>query len=112
MIKAVAFDLWETLITENRDRSREQAQLRLANLERVLVERGYVATAEAIDRAYRELWQQCHELYWRHDLDVSCRRQIEHFLESLQLDPRAFDEPALAALEQAYAYAAVELPPD
>jgi putative hydrolase of the HAD superfamily len=111
MITAVAFDLWETLITEDGERAHAQTRLRLTRLERILAERGFGATAEAIENAYRDLWRRCHELYWINDRDVPCRRQIELFLESLALDGASFDEPALDALEEAYAMAAVELPP-
>lgn len=111
VVTAVAFDLWETLITENGDRAREQTRLRLTRMERILAEHGFAATAQAIEEAYRALWQQCHQLYWRYDRDISCRRQIEHFLESLALDPHSFSEAALDALEEAYANAAVELLP-
>ena len=46
------------------------------------------------------------------DLDVPCRRQIEHFLEELELDPHSFAEPVLEALEDAYANAALEILPN
>jgi putative hydrolase of the HAD superfamily len=111
MITAVCFDLWETLLTETAERSRRTEQLRLRRMEEVLSARGFEAAAERIDLAYRQLWQRCHDLYWSADHDVPCRRQIEHFLEALALDSATFDEPALAALEDAYAYAALEILP-
>ena len=109
MIKAVSFDLWETLITDTPALSREQERLRLTRMEQVLASSGYSALADRIEHAYRALWQKCHELYWSADVDVPCRRQIEHFLEALEL--RVDDETTLEALEDAYAHAAVEVPP-
>ena len=111
MLRAIAFDLWETLITDTPDVSREQEHLRMTRMEEILTARGHGALATKIERAYRVLWHRCHELYWSEDKDVPCRRQIEHFLEELQLDPSAFDEQTLAELEEAYASAAVEIPP-
>ena len=105
-IRAVAFDLWETLITDTPEQSRKQERLRLQRMEEIL---GARATAERIEHAYREIWQRCHDLYWSADVDVPCRRQIEHLVEELRLD---IDAPTLDALEEAYAHAAVEILPN
>ncbi len=109
MIKAIAFDLWETLITDTPALSREQERLRLTRMEEILAASGYGALADRIEHAYRAWWHRCQELYWSVDRDVPCRRQIEHFLEELEL--KIDDEPTLAALEDAYAHAAVEVLP-
>ena len=111
MIRAIAFDLWETLLTDTPELSRAQERLRLERMEQTLAARGMVGEARRIEEAYRKLWHRCHELYWSVDRDVPCRRQIEHFLEALELDVASFDEAALAELEHAYANAAVEIPP-
>jgi putative hydrolase of the HAD superfamily len=111
MIKSVSFDLWETLLTDTPELSRRQERLRLDRMEQVLVERGFAQTAERIEKAYRHLWHRCHEQYWSRDEDIACRVQIEHFLEALDLDPATFDEPSLAALEEVYANAAIEVLP-
>jgi putative hydrolase of the HAD superfamily len=110
-VKAIAFDLWETLITDTPEVSLAQQQLRLERMESILAGRGLVAAAERIHRAYRDMWHRCQELYWSSDVDVPCRRQIEHFLEELDLDPTSFDEGALDELEQAYARAALDVLP-
>jgi putative hydrolase of the HAD superfamily len=110
-LRAIAFDLWETLLTDTPELSRAQEALRLERMERALVARGFSAEAHRIEEAYRRLWRRCLELYWSVDRDVPCRRQIEHFLEALELDPATFDEEVLAELEHAYAMAAVEIPP-
>jgi len=111
MITAVAFDLWETLLTDTPELSRRQERLRLDRMERVVAERGFAAEAERIEQTYRKLWHRCHELYWSRDEDIACRVQIEHFLEALDLDVETFDEPSLAALEEVYANAAVDVLP-
>jgi putative hydrolase of the HAD superfamily len=111
MIRAVAFDLWETLITDTPELSRRQERLRLSRMEEILTATGFGAAADRIEHAYRSLWHRCHELYWSGDLDVPCRRQIEHFLEALELDPASFGEPALEQLESAYARAALDILP-
>lgn len=109
MLRAVAFDLWETLITDTPELSREQERLRLTRMEEILTAHGHGALADRIEHAYRALWHRCHDLYWSSDVDVPCRRQIEHFLDELQLEVR--DETMLEALEDAYAGAALEVLP-
>ena len=110
-LRAVAFDLWETLITDTPELPRQQERLRLTRMEEILTAHGLGDLADRIEQAYRALWHRCHDLYWSMDLDVPCRRQIEHFLEELELDPHAFDETVLEALEDAYAGAALEILP-
>jgi putative hydrolase of the HAD superfamily len=112
MITAVAFDLWETLITDTPASSRRQERLRTSRMEDILRARGHGAVADRIEHAYRALWHRCQDLYWSQDRDVPCRRQIEHFLEELELAPSAFDEAMLEELEDAYAHAALEVLPD
>jgi putative hydrolase of the HAD superfamily len=112
VIKAIAFDLWETLITDTPELAGEQERLRLVRMEEILAQRGFGATAEAIELAYRRLWRRCHDLYWSADRDVPCRRQIDHFLEALELEPASFGERTLVALEEAYANAAVDVLPE
>ena len=111
MLKAIGFDLWETLITDSTELSRRQERLRLTRMEETLRSSGFTAEAERIEKAYRRLWHRCHDLYWSADIDVPCRRQIEHFLEELGLETCSFTEEALESLELAYAHAAVEIPP-
>jgi len=112
MLKAISFDLWETLITDRPHLSREQERLRLTRMETILAARGYDAVASRIESAYRTLWHRCQDLYWSDDRDVPCRRQIEHFLEELGLEIATFGEDALAELEHAYATAALDVLPE
>ena len=83
----------------------------MTRMEAILRGRGFGHEADQIERAYRSLWHRCQELYWSSDLDIPCRRQIEHFLEELGVDPSAFDEQTLAQLEHVYANAALEVLP-
>jgi putative hydrolase of the HAD superfamily len=112
VITAVAFDLWETLITDSPASSRRQERLRTTRMEEILRGRGHGALADRIEHAYRALWNRCQDLYWSQDRDIPCRRQIEHFLEELGLEPSSMDEPVLAELEHAYAHAALEVLPE
>ena len=83
MLRAVGFDLWETLITNTPDDSRLQSQERLEAMERVLRTRGVAFDPARFHDAYREQWSLCQDLYWSADVDIPCRRQVEHCLELL-----------------------------
>ena len=112
MLKAIAFDLWETLITNTPDASLEQKRRRVTSMERVLRERNVAPppTAAQIDRAHHESWDRLQDLYWSRDVDVSCRRQVEHFLEFLNVT--SADEETLVALEDAYGNAILDHLPE
>jgi putative hydrolase of the HAD superfamily len=105
MLRAIAFDLWETLITNTAELTREHTRLRLDAMARILRE-----PPERIEQAYHGVWDRCQELYWSLDLDIPCRRQVEHFLELLDLDPASFEH--IDELEHAYANIVVERPPE
>ena len=105
MIKAIAFDLWETLITNSNKVTGTHKRLRLQAMARILS-----TTPQTLEQAYRGTWDRCQELYWSADKDISCRRQVEHFLEALGLE--GLDEPTIQSLEHAYANVAVEVLPE
>ena len=111
-VKAVCFDLWETLITDTPEISRAQERLRMTRMEQILVARGHQHEAEQIEKSYRRVWHRCQELYWSEDRDIPCRRQIEVFLDELGVDAHRFDEETLQQLEHVYANAAVEVLPE
>jgi len=99
-LRAVAFDLWETLITDTKAASKAQERLRLERMAAILS-----TTVEAIEAPYRAVWHHCQELYWSRDEDIPCRRQVEHFLELARIDA---DDDTIDRLEHAYAMAAVD----
>src|SRR5438128_2230621 len=70
VVRAVAFDLWETLITNTPEIARAHSRRRVNDLERVLRERAIAVDQERLHHAYRKSWERCHELYWSADVDV------------------------------------------
>ena len=111
MLKVIAFDLWETLITNTPEVSRAQQRLRLSRMESILVAHNHTAEAERIEHAYRSSWKRLHELYWSAHRDIPCRRHIEVFLGELGVDAAALQPSTVDELELAYATAAVEILP-
>ncbi|MEO8216138.1 MAG: HAD family hydrolase [Acidobacteriota bacterium] len=111
MIRAVAFDLWETLITDTPDIARRQEALRLAGLARVLRQHGLEQTDSAVRDAYRALWHRCYESHWQGDLDVATRQHIVYFLDALGIESSSRQDVLWDDLEEAYGSPARELPP-
>ncbi|MDQ6799285.1 MAG: HAD family hydrolase [Acidobacteriota bacterium] len=103
MLKAIAFDLWETLITNPPDLTHTHKEVRLERMAKILGR-----SASQLEDPYRDVWQRCQDLYWSRDKDVPCRTQIDHFLEAMELD---LDEAATQALEEAYALAILDFLP-
>lgn len=111
MLKAVAFDLWETLITNSHEQGRRQEARRLEKIAAALRAFGQEADADHLQRAYRHVWSRCYDLYWSQDIDIPTRTQVVHLLEGLGVHPEALDEGQLHSLEQAYADTVLEIPP-
>ncbi|MGH9458386.1 MAG: HAD family hydrolase [Thermoanaerobaculia bacterium] len=107
-MKAVAFDLWETLITDPPDVARRQERRRLEETARILEQAGHPQPPERIESAYRHTWTRCHELYWSNDRDVPSRVQIEHMLEHLLADDDPLEQRIVEDIERAYVRAAAE----
>jgi len=102
-LRAICFDLWETLITNPPDLTRSHKQVRLERMAKILG-----LPIEKLEGPYRDVWQHCQDLYWSRDKDVPCRTQIDHFLEAMQLE---LDESTTRAVEEAYAFAIVDFLP-
>lgn len=104
-LRAVGFDLWETLVTNSPEATELQRVLRTARVAETLAAHRQQVPPELVDAAYRRTWEQCHELYWSRDLDVPTRRQIEILLAALELTST---HELAEALERAYAEAILD----
>ncbi len=111
MLKAIAFDLWETLITDLPEIARLQEDARIDGLAALLDTNGHPSDREIVAKAHRETWHRCWALYWSNDRDVSSRGQVCHFLEVLGVDARELDDPLLHRFEEAYGRPALDHPP-
>jgi len=112
MLRAVAFDLWETLITQTPESARVQKALRHDRLSSVFAVRGIEVTPDALQRALQKSWHRCWELYWADDRDCPTVQQVVHFLEFLELGDRLADVRLLEELEESYAGVALDSPPE
>ena len=78
-ITAVTFDLWQTLLLDNRGIGPGPAQLRLEGTRHALKRAGENYSIEHLREAYRACYRHCHRV--REDnLDVSFSEQVDIFI--------------------------------
>ena len=88
-ITAVTFDLWQTLLLDNRERGSARATVRLEGTEQALNKFGEAYDLEHIREAYRACYQHC-RLIREDGLDVSFQEQIEIFVNNINDLQRVF----------------------
>ena len=110
-IRAVTFDLWQTLILDNRELGLQRAQARLDGARKVLLDHGIDYDTDHIREAYRGCYRACRAV--RNDnKDVSFRRQVEIFIDLIEDGLAArLPEPSVAEIERIYAESFFDYPP-
>ena len=81
-ITAVTFDLWQTLLVDNRELGLIRSEARLEGVRRVLADCGEVFDAGRISEAYWDCYRQCVAIR-EGLLDVSFDEQIDIFVENI-----------------------------
>ena len=100
-IAAVTFDLWQTLLYDNRERGLARAELRLEGAQQALACRGERYDLERIREAYWACAQRCREIR-EGLLDITFREQVEIFIDNIdsglvnRLDEDTIEEVAWA----------------
>ena len=107
-MRAIAFDLWETLISDLPEIAVRQEQSRLQRVGQALHAAGHLFERPHLEAAYRSAWTDCWERYWSRDRDMPARQQIIHMLEALHLDPDSLSSELLDQVETGYTDAAAE----
>jgi putative hydrolase of the HAD superfamily len=100
-ITAVTFDLWQTLLLDNRETGRARTQVRLEGAKNTLAKFGETYSMDQLELAYQSGTQQCHAIRGEHR-DVSFREQVTIFVEGIcsdlseRLPEELFQEIAVA----------------
>ncbi len=110
-ITAVTFDLWQTLILDNRELGQRRAQVRLDGARELLLAQGEEYDPAGIREAYRGCYQTCRAVR-NTNRDVSFRRQVEIFINLISdgLAER-LPETTIAEIERVYAESFFVYPP-
>ena len=110
-ITAVTFDLWQTLLIDNRELGMVRGEARLEGVRRILADSGEHFDAERLSEAYWDCYRQCVAI--REELlDVSFDEQISIFVEDISpgLGNR-LTPAALADISRVYADSFLDYPP-
>lgn len=111
MIQAITFDLWNTLIREAPEAGQKLKEARIRGLYMYLQGQGYPGSLEEVGAAYEQVGEHLEKI-WARNLDAGSEEQVQILLKALddgwQL-PR--DQMALANLEWAYVYPALQALP-
>ena len=110
-ITAVTFDLWQTLLVDNRELGLTRTNARLEGVRDILSANGEEFDAEHISEAYWECFRRCAAI--REELlDVSFPEQIDIFLEGISPGlGRRLGADALSDITRVYADSFLEYPP-
>ena len=101
-IRAVTFDLWDTLIQEAPRGADRVAAIRIDDIGRILESVGYHHSRAGLERAYLMTGDHL-EAIWRRYEDVSAREQVEFLLECLDAGlPDELTSAVLDDIEVAY----------
>ncbi|MEK7448059.1 MAG: HAD family hydrolase [Planctomycetota bacterium] len=103
MIKAVTFDLWQTLIYETLEQEIKKRNRRVEQITNLLAGAGYQTGPEAVARAHEQVWMKCREI-WSKDIDFPIRTQILFLLEFIdsKFTAEPLPEPFLDEIIEAY----------
>ena len=102
-LTAVTFDLWQTLLLDNRELGRARAQVRLEGAQQALRRWGQEFDLEHIREAYRACYRECHRIR-EENIDISFREQVEIFINNISggLVDR-LDEETIQEIVRSYA---------
>ncbi|MEC9445511.1 MAG: hypothetical protein VYC59_01890, partial [Chloroflexota bacterium] len=81
-ITTVTFDLWQTLLLDERDLGQARAMIRLEGAQSALAKFGQDFDLEKISEAYMSCFQQCREVR-NGGLDVDFREQVAIFVNHI-----------------------------
>ena len=81
-ITAVTFDLWQTLLLDNRDLGQARTLIRLEGAQNAIASFGESYNLNHIREAYRACYRECRRIREEY-LDVSFRGQVEIFINNI-----------------------------
>ncbi|HEX9901189.1 MAG TPA: HAD family hydrolase [Candidatus Methylomirabilis sp.] len=102
MLRAVTFDLWQTLLLDTPEGLRQARAERIRGVHDLLARQGFAVERDAVGLAYDAVGPRL-ENVWATRQDVGSRGQVRLLLECLGLDgPLSTQGGLLDALEEAY----------
>lgn len=110
-IDTVTFDLWQTLIIDERELGRARTRRRLEGAQEALADAGYDFSFEQLQAAYRACFRACRVVHAQ-EKDVTFDEQVEMFIDYIDEDlSHRLDNQVVARISHWYAEAFFDYPP-
>lgn len=111
-IKAVTFDLWETLIEDSRVQDDLRTEYRVSQTARLLLAAGAAVDISDLYAAHEEVWRRC-ELQWHGNADLPFTEQAALFLDLVRPGlAGSLPAPVRAQAAVIYGEAVLHYPPE
>ena len=111
VISGVTFDLWQTLIMDNRELGRARMQVRLDGALEALGNAGENFSEDQVRDAYRQCYRTCHDIR-DEERDVTFREQVEIFIGHIDQGLMGrLDEAVVKQIADIYADSLFHFPP-
>ena len=110
-IEAVTFDLWQTLVLDDRELGRARTLLRLEKAKEALGGAGYDFSIDHLREAYRRCYRTCREVH-NQERDLTFQEQVDTFISYIDegIEQR-LDGTVAEAIFHWYAEAFFDFPP-
>jgi len=110
-IKAITFDLWETLLLDELGFGKKRAQLRIVGVSQILHRSGYSFSDTDLWKAYVSCSNICNEIRIE-GRDISFLEQVGKFLEQIEPDlPNHLSQGIMDNIAMAYDKPFMDFPP-
>ena len=110
-VDTVTFDLWQTLILDDRDLGRARTRRRLEGALDALTDAGYDFTPEQLQEAYRSCFRTCRAIH-AEEKDVTFDEQVNIFINNIDENlSQRLDTEVADRISYWYAEAFFDFPP-
>jgi HAD superfamily hydrolase (TIGR01549 family) len=111
IIEAITFDLWQTLIIDERELGRSRTLRRLEGAQEALHGAGYDCSIEHLRDAYRRCFRACREIHAQ-EKDVTFDEQVTMFIDEIDANlSQRLDVLVIERIVYWYAEAFFDFPP-
>ncbi len=109
-IRAVTFDLWETLLFERHGANSERTKVRCRNIAKTLDEFGIRVSSEEVNLAMKKTISSLLTI-WEENKDVDHLTQVQLIIKNIADDKVSLNNECVNKLSQAYVAPLFEVPP-
>lgn len=108
-VRAVTFDLWQTLMLDSKDQAHKRGSLRAERMHQILARASRDVPRETVDQVLQGIWQEWQTAYWDRNVDPGFDAQIVWLRERLDVAPDEHD--LIGELRHAYIDPIFAVPP-